>query len=314
MKKQHYVLIISIILTVFIFNSCSKTETIPPDTNTATNVLKSIPANPNNKIAYYVFDCTPVGQGKLPVTTFTANANEVVMFEGTPWEVSDSTHYGSSSSYILTINGGPYKYYKQIINDIHALQATGVKVLWNVDDATSWNTSTPFTTYNGTKLSAAQFAAFVNTSITALGLNGIALDIEHMGSTAGNSYYNTLIQAFGAYFGPKSSNPSNTLYTAAIYDGAAAGNNFGKNTTNAAYLNFVMDMGYFENNSTRFSNWANVIGNGKVMDGMSYDYNSQSTATTWAAWEPSGAKKAGVMVFAGNKNKTYTDAIFAALK
>jgi hypothetical protein len=314
MKKHFYILLMMVAIIVTVI-SCSKTE-IPTPTgiNQGVNALKSIPANPNNKIAYYAFDATPVGQSKLRINNFTANANEVVMFEGTPWEVSDSTHYGSSSSYILTINGGPYKYYKQIINDIKALQATGVKVLWNVDDATSWNTSTPFTTYNGTKLTAAQFAAFVNTSITTLGLNGIALDVEHMGGTAGNSYFNTLIQAFGAYFGPKSSNPSNTLYTAAIYSGAAAGNNLGKNTTNAAYLNFVMDMGYSGNNTTRFNNWAGTIGNGKVMDGMSYQYNSQSSAVSWAAWEPSGAAKAGVMVFAGNVNKTYTDAIFAAVK
>ncbi len=37
-----------------------------------------------------------------------------------------------------------------------------VKVLMNFDDATSWNTTTPFNTYNRTRLTYLQFAIFVN--------------------------------------------------------------------------------------------------------------------------------------------------------
>jgi hypothetical protein len=32
------------------------------------------------------------------------------------------------------------------------------------------------------------------------------------------------------------------------------------------------------------------------------------------AWEPSGAKKAGIMVFAGNVDSSYTNTIFSAVK
>jgi hypothetical protein len=74
----------------------------------------------------------------------------------------------------------------------------------------------------------------------------------------------------------------------------------------------VMDMGYFQNNTTRFNYWANTLGNAKVMIGMSYDDNSQSSAIAEAQRHPS-PDKAGIMVFAANKNKAYTDAIFAAL-
>ncbi len=69
----------------------------------------------------------------------------------------------------------------------------------NVDDAASWSTATPFTTYNGTGYNATQFASFV--TLREYGwLDGISLDVEH-GATA-NTNYRNLIAAFGAYFGP----------------------------------------------------------------------------------------------------------------
>jgi hypothetical protein len=314
MKQQYFMLIFAIAVSMIIISCSKKEEMVPAEVGkNTTNLKASLPVNPNNLIAYYAFDATPSGQGKLPASTFTDKANEVVMFEGTPWEVSDSTHYGSSSSYILTINGGPYKYYKQIINDIKILQARGVKVLWNIDDNNTWNTTTPFTTYNGTALTAAQYASFVYSSITALGLDGIALDIEHL-SSAPNSNWTAVVQNLGAYFGPKSSNPNTMLYTAAIYSGGQGYSNIGQSTTMAAYFNFVMDMAYGGDYQSRFTQYSNVIGNGKVMAGMSYQYDSQSTAIAYCNWAKSlSPVAAGVMVFAGNVNKAYTDAIFAAM-
>lgn len=193
------------------------------------------------KVAYYAFDATP---NNLPLTTFANTANVVVLFEGTGWEMADSAHYGSSSSYILTVNPN-YHSYKSIINHVRVLQARGVKVLMNVDDAASWNTTTPFTTYNGTGLNYLQFASFVKACIIdSLHFDGIALDVEHMGSTPANTNFTNLVKAFGAYFGPLSSNPTGTVYTAAIYSGGQAGYAIGQSTSVAAYLNFVEDMGY----------------------------------------------------------------------
>jgi hypothetical protein len=325
MKKTHTTLLAVAILA---FASCSKMDNSslrPSGTEataassgalTAAAASTTVPTNPNNKIAYYAFDATPTGSPvvNLPLTNFANAANEVVLFEGTAWEMADSVHYGSSSSYILTVNPH-YHSYASIIADVRTLQSRGVKVPMNVDDATSWNTTTPFTTWNGTGLSYTQFAAFVKACIIdSLHFDGIALDVEHLGSTAANTNYTNLIKAFGSYFGPKSSNSTTTIYTAAIYDGAQAGFAIGQSTTVAQYLNFVEDMGYFENNTTRFNRWAGTIGNGKTMIGVSKQYNSLSNATTAAAWEPSGAKKAGIMVFAGNVDSSYTNTIFRAVK
>src|SRR5581483_9511995 len=113
MKKTYTTLLAVAILA---FASCSKMDnsanrpsgtegtTVNPDALTA--AATAIPTNPNNKIAYYAFDATPTGSPvvNLPLTNFANNANEVVLFEGTAWEMADSVHYGSSSSYILTVN------------------------------------------------------------------------------------------------------------------------------------------------------------------------------------------------------------------
>ncbi|MBT1686018.1 EndoS/ChiA family endoglycosidase [Dawidia soli] len=264
----------------------------------------ALPAAGQNKVAYYVFDVTPAGQGILPMTTFTDNANIVVVFEGTLWELADTVHYNSG-----WMQNAYYHSKRQILEDIQTLRSRGIKVLMNVDDAPSWSTSTPFTTYNGTAYNYQQFAAFINTCVTTVGFDGISLDVER-GATD-NANYRNLIQELGDYFGPLSSDPSNKMYIGAFYSGGAPGPIF-REVALSQYLNFVMDMGYFQNNTTRFNYWANTLGNAKVMLGMSYDDNSQASAITEAQRHPT-PDKAGIMVFAANKNKTYTDAIFAAL-
>jgi hypothetical protein len=318
MKKQTFS--IALIASMSLL-SCTKTglkdsSSLPTLSTTTPGLTTAVIASPpNHKIAYYAFDATPTGSPvvNLPLTNFAKTANEVVLFEGTPWEMADSVHYGSNTAYIKTVNPH-YTSYASIIADCRTLQAAGVKVIWNVDDATSWNTTTPFTNYSGTGLNYHQFAAFVKACVVdSLHFDGIALDVEHMGSTAANTNYTNLIKEFGLYFGPLSSNPTNTIYTAAIYDGAQAGYAIGQSTTVAQYLNFVEDMGYFENNTTRFNRWANYIGASKTMIGVSKQYNSLSTAKTAAAWEPSSGTKAGIMVFAGNVDSAYTNGIFRAV-
>jgi|WetSurMetagenome_2_1015567.scaffolds.fasta_scaffold96739_2 hypothetical protein len=265
-----------------------------------------LPPDGKNKVAYYAFDATPVDQGMLPLTAFTDNANIVVVFEGTLWELADTAHYNTGA-----MHNAVYASKKQILNDIQALRKKGIPVLMNVDDAPSWSTATPFTTWNGKTLNMTQFAAFVDSCVTAAGLDGISLDVEHKATD--NASYRNLIKEFGKYFGPLSSSPSTKIYTGAFYTSAptAPGTIFSEAAL-SRYLNFVMDMGYKHDNNERFNYWAAPLGNAKVMDGMSKQYNSQGDAVAWAAWHPT-PDKAGVMVFAANVNKLYSDAIFAAL-
>ena len=289
--------------------SCKKEAAqpdLPPDIPKAS--VEALPAH--FKVAYYAFDATP---NQLPLTQFANEANVVVLFEGTAWEMADSAHYGSPGAYILNVNPN-YHSYKAIKDHVKVLQQRGVKVLMNVDDAASWNTTTPFTTYNGQGLNYQQFAAFVKTCIVdSLHFDGIALDVEHMGSTAANTNFTNLVKQFGAYFGPLSSNSANTVYTAAIYSGGQAGYAIGQSPAVAQYLNFVEDMGYSQNNTTRFNRWANYIGSAKTMIGVSKQYNSLSNAMTAASWLPASGNKAGIMVFAGNVDSAYTNKIFRAL-
>jgi hypothetical protein len=308
MKKRFCSLMAMAMVCAFM-HSC--TMEVTPDGNSTGKSLTteadisiqplSLPAVGQSKVAYYAFDATPSGQGILPLTTFTDNANVVIVFEGTLWELADTVHYNSG-----WMNNAYYHSKRQVLADIQTLRSRGVKVLMNVDDAASWSTATPFTTYNGTAYNATQFASFVNSCVTTVGLDGISLDVEH-GATA-NTNYRNLIAALGAYFGPLSSSPNDKMYTAAVYAGGAPGPNF-REVSISQYLNFVMDMAYSTDN---FSYWSATLGNSKVMEGYSHQLSNLNTAIANAQWHPN-PEKAGIMVFAANVSKSYTDAIFAAL-
>jgi hypothetical protein len=266
-----------------------------------------LPAPGTNRVAYYVFDSH--GPDHYPLTSFSDLANVVVIFEGTLWELADSAHYNSG-----WMRNVVYKSYSQILGDIRVLQARGVKVLMNVDDAASWSTSTPFSTYDGKKLDYQQFAAFVKACIDSARLDGICLDIEHKATA--NASYNSLLKEFGKYFGPRSIDSTSRMYIAAVYSSSsgAPGAIIGKSKEITSYMNFVMDMAYFSSNYTgRFTQWADSIGASKTMIGVLNDMNDLIFASTVAAWQPASPPKAGVMVYAANNLKSYTDGVFAAL-
>ncbi len=271
--------------------------------------LKAQPSNDGNyKVAYYVFDSG--GPDHYPLTSFTDEANIVVIFEGTLWELADSNHY--STGWMRNVN---YHSYKQIIRDIRILQNRGVKVLMNVDDAASWSTSTPFTTYDGTQLNYQQFAEFIKTcAIDSLHLDGISLDIEHRAEA--NNYYKSLLKEIGKYFGPLSSDSGNQMYIAAMYNGywGIPGYEIGRSIDIMQHLNFLMDMAYFDSDyESRFSQWADSIGSSKVMIGVLNDYFDLDYAVEVAKWQPSSGNKAGIMVYAANNLKSYTDSVFKSL-
>jgi hypothetical protein len=267
---------------------------------------RGLPSLGKNKVAYYVFDSG--GPDHFPLPTFTDAANIVVVFEGTLWELADSAHY--SSGWMRNVN---YHSYAEILRDVRILQARGVKVLMNIDDAPSWSTSTPFTTYDGKQLTAQEFADFIKTcAIDSVHLDGISLDIEH--KATGNAAYIALIKEIGKYFGPLSSNSTSQIYAAAIYSGGAPGPVIGKSRDVTAYLNFIMDMAYFTwDYVARFKQWADSIGSSKTMIGVLNDKYDVAHATSAAAWQPASPPKAGIMVYAANNLKSYTDAVFNAL-
>jgi hypothetical protein len=269
-------------------------------------ISHELPDIGNNKVAYYAFDATPVDQGALSLVNFTDNANIIVVFEGTLWELADTIHYNTGA-----MRNRVYTSKKKILDDIQTLRKRGIFVLMNVDDAASWSTSTPFTTWNKKTLDFRQFAAFIDSCVTAAGFDGISLDVEH--KAVDNTDYRNLIKELGRYFGPFSSSAGSKIYTGAFYTSqfTTPGKIF-RDTSLGRYMNFVMDMGYEHDNTERFKFWATTLGNSRVMNGMSHQYNDLKSAVAWAAWHPT-PEKAGVMVFAGNVNKRYTDTVFAAL-
>ena len=272
------------------------------------NSKNELPAPGDNKVAYYVFDSH--GPDHYPLTSFTDEANIVVIFEGTLWELADSVHY--STGWMRNVN---YHYYGEIIRDIRVLQKRGVKVLMNVDDKPSWDSATVFTTYNGKKLNYIEFAEFIKTcAVDSLHLDGISLDIEHR--AAGNENYRMLLKEIGKYFGPMSSNSNSQMYIAAMFKGywGEPGYEIGRSKDVMSHLNFLMDMAYFNSDYVgRFNQWADSIGASKTMIGVLIDNNDLNFAATVAAWQPAAGTKAGIMVYAANNLKSYTDSVFRAL-
>ena len=289
-------------------------------TNQNTLAAAAITSNPY-KVAYYAFD-----HGGPRISTFAPGANVVVLFEGTPFEMADSIHYGSTSSYMFS--NANYKSYKAILADVQVLQSKGVKVLWNIDDASAWQTATPFTTYNGVGLTAAQYAAFVKSCvIDSLHMDGIALDQEHIQpySTTPNTNYLAVLNSLSSYFGLKSSNPLTIFTSATGYNVAYGLNPIKNNTAYAANMNFVMDMGYNVSNSyrvnTRLKPFASITNFGwpKTMTGVDVEGNTVGGSqfiqdSISSAWEPSGTNKAGIMVYAANGDTAYAGRIFRAYK
>ncbi|MFZ0454048.1 MAG: T9SS type A sorting domain-containing protein [Ignavibacteriaceae bacterium] len=279
------------------------------DSGTAIQNFKNeLPAPGDNKVAYYVFDSG--GPDHYPLTSFTDEANIVVIFEGTLWELADSIHY--STGWMRNVN---YHYYSEILRDVRILQARGIKVLMNVDDKPSWDSAVVFTTYDGEKLNYKQFAEFIKTcAIDSLHLDGISLDIEHR--AAGNDNYKMLLKEIGKYFGPMSSNSDSQIYIAAMFKGywGEPGYEIGRSKDIMEHLNFLMDMAYFNSDYTgRFNQWADSIGASKTMIGVLNDDNDLNFGSGVAAWQPSSGIKAGIMVYAANNLKSYTDSVFRSL-
>jgi len=296
MKRIYFIKIVTI---VFLFNCVT-----PAIQKSESN----IPASTNNKVAYYVFDSG--GPDHYSLTSFTDEANIVVIFEGTLWELADSVNY--STGWMHNVN---YHYYSEIIRDIRILQNRGVKVLMNVDDRPSWDTPTPFTTYDSIGLNYQQFAEFIKACVDSVQLDGISLDIEHR--AAGNDNYKALLKEIGKYFGPLSADRASQMYIAAMFKGywGEPGFDIGRNKEIMAHLNFLMDMAYFNPDyNTRFNQWADSISSSKVMIGVLNDYNDLDFTTEIAQWQPPSDPKAGIMVYAANNLKSYTDSVFRSLE
>ena len=106
------------------------------------------------------------------------------------------------------------------------------------------------------------------------------------------------------------------MYIGAMYKGywGQPGFDIGRSKDIMSHLNFVMDMAYFDSNYVaRFNQWADSIGSSKVMIGVLIDNNDLDFAARVAAWQPASGSKAGIMVYAANNLKSYTDSVFKSL-
>ena len=129
MKKQHSRLIIVIVLTSIVILSFANVVRLSSVSESISAILKGVikntplPKPPNFKVAYFAFDASNKQKKRstLSLTNFANEANVVVLFEGTAWEIADSLHYCKRPSYMLDENIN-YQSYTSIIRDVRILQ------------------------------------------------------------------------------------------------------------------------------------------------------------------------------------------------
>ncbi len=106
------------------------------------------------------------------------------------------------------------------------------------------------------------------------------------------------------------------MYIAAMFKGywGEPGYDIGTSKDIMSHLNFLMDMAYFDSDYLDVSISGRIPLVHQTMIGVLIDNNDLDFATNVAAWQPASRLKAGIMVYAANNLKSYTDSVFKALE
>ena len=306
--------------------SCKKDSQAQTPVNNTVKRAVTNSTTTQKLIAYFVTD------GRNPtykLTDIPDGVDIVVLFVVKLPNYIDTVKYPASGGYI-----GAYKSYGSFYSDIKKLQARGIKVIQNIDDESSWQTTKPA----GYASASAYALKMKQVLLDQLHLDGITLDVEHSGtkpspippfpkyseigyngwysaSMAANANYINCIKEMTKYFGTTA---GNELEIASGLD-CYAWNNIASNFVN----NFTyFGVQSYDGNSTRtqlMNNYAtgtNKIPSAKMVYGHNAETpSSQSDAVDIAKWTPTQGQKGGVFVYAFNSDPTgYGAAVLAAVK
>ncbi|NOW97631.1 endo-beta-N-acetylglucosaminidase F3 [Mucilaginibacter sp. SG564] len=306
--------------------SCKKDSQAQAPVNNTVKRAVTTSATTQKFIAYFVTD------GRNPtykLTDIPDGVDIVVLFVVKLPNYIDTIKYPASGGYI-----GAYKSYGSFYSDIKKLQARGIKVIQNIDDESSWQTTKPA----GYASASAYALKMKQVLLDQLHLDGITLDVEHSGikpspippfpkyseigyygwysaSMAANANYINCIKEMTKYFGTTA---GNELEIASGLD-CYAWNNIASNFVN----NFTyFGVQSYDGDSTRtqlMNNYAtgtNKIPSGKMVYGHNAETpSSQSDAISIAKWTPTQGQKGGVFVYAFNSDPNgYGAAVLAAVK
>jgi hypothetical protein len=139
-----------------------------------------------------------------------------------------------------------------------------------------------------------QFASNVHALIDQWGLDGIDLDTEQGNGVAPDSGFINVVNALGAYFGPRATTGLRMSVVTYRLDLDA---DLLKSTADA--FDAVLLMGYFwsfDQMVTQFQDYAAIVGDSRLYFGVS-PTKTQIDVGQLTQWEPDGGQKGGMMEF-----------------
>ena len=302
------------------------------------NTFKSTPQKLANKkvsskektnicIAYYITD------GRNPsfkLKDIPNGVDMVILFGIKYWTLQDTTKLESGTGMMANFTS-----YKDLSKQIHSLQKRGIKVLQNIDDEASWQSSKP----GGFASAKAYAEAIKSIVIDQWKLDGISLDVEHEGKRPNPIPNFPGYQATGYYGWYYPSMEATPEYLEVIrelskYFGTTAPKN--KQLQIASGINvFAWDkiMQHFGNNFNyvqlqsygvklneaksmmKYLTETNKIPAGKVVFGAYAEGGkNKETDVELAKWSPDQGVKGGIMIYTYNADVEYANTVKNALK
>ncbi|AQX06920.1 endo-beta-N-acetylglucosaminidase [Elizabethkingia meningoseptica] len=318
------------VLFLLILGACSKmSEDLAPETSdkiTATS-SRALAGNNGVCIAYYITD------GRNPsfkLKDIPDGVDMVILFGLKYWSLQDTTKLKPGTDMMSSFTS-----YKDLDNQIRSLQSRGIKVLQNIDDDMSWQSSKP----GGFASAAAYGDAIKSIVIDKWKLDGISLDVEHSGAkpnpiptfpgyaaTGYNGWYSgsmaatpeflNVIRELTKYFGTTAPNNKQLQIASGIdvYSWNKIMENFRTN------FNYIQLQSYGANVSrtTLMMNYATgtnkIPANKMVFGAYAEGGTNQANDVLVAKWVPSQGAKGGMMIYTYNSNVNYANAVKNAVK
>lgn len=294
---------------------------------TLVNKAASSNVKTNICIAYYITD------GRNPsfkLKDIPDGVDMVILFGIKYWTLQDTTKLKAGTGMM-----GNFSSYKDLSKQIRSLQKKGIKVLQNIDDEASWQSSKP----GGFASAKAYAEAIKSIVIDQWKLDGISLDIEHEGKRpnpipkfpgyAATGYrgwympsmdatpeYLEVIRELTKYFGTTVPNNKQLQIASGInvFAWDKIMENFGNN------FNYVQLQSYdVKVNDAKlmmeYATETNKIPASKMVFGAYAEGGkSKEGDVEVAKWVPAQGPKGGMMIYTYNSNTDYANAVKNALK
>jgi hypothetical protein len=296
-------------------NITSASDTLSPAVAMSGSVSQTLTTTASQQkfVAYYVTD----GRNPTYKLTDIPKGVDIVVLFVIKWPAYLDTLNNPPSGATI----GAYPSYGAFFKDIKTLQARGIKVVQNIDDEDTWQTTTPA----GYATAAAFALKMKQELLDTLKLDGISLDIEHSGappdpippfppydsigyygwysySMEANQNFLNCIGAMTKYFGTTAPNTPLLMSATGLdcYSWNAIASRFVNN------FNYFGVQAYGRDSTTdqlmnNYATGTNKIPSSKMMYGVNgEDVTTLGQDTGVAKWVPTQGQKGAVFVYSFN--------------